>query len=435
MKTRFIKITAAFSVAAVFCVSTASLTSLQAASSESVKNKENELAEIQKKIDSYNDSINASKDEINGALARKETLDKQIELVESKIASTEELIAEYDNEIRNKNSEIVDMDSRIDVKYENFKSWLRTMQMFGNVSYIDMIMSSDSFVGFLENTERLGAMIKYQDTVMEDIRGDIADVGVQRDSIDKLRTEQLAIRDQMASDNKRLLELQSESENYIKQLEKNQAQYEQYLKDAKEAEDALAKQIEDELAAIAAEQERIRKEEESRRLAQQQNNNPGPNGATSSGGSMDGIDGSGTASGELPSFFWPVEGKYLVSSNFGICRGSYHRGIDIPAPSGTNIYAADSGTVTTAGWHISFGYYIIVSHGNGYATLYAHCSRLYVTKGQSVARGDTIGAVGTTGNSRGNHLHFETYKNGALTDPLGFYEYMKDKYTISIYYG
>lgn len=431
MKTRFIKITAALSVAAVFFASTASLTSFRAASSESVKNKENELAEIQKQIDQYNESINASKDEINGALARKEALDKQIELVESKIAFTEELIAEYDSEISSKNAEIVDMDSNIDEKYEGFKSWLRMMQMFGNVSYIDMIMSSDSFVGFLENTERLGALIKYQDSVMEDIRGDIADVGVQRDSIDKLLTEQVAIRDQMESDNRRLRELRSESENYIKQLEKNQAQYEQYLKDAQEAEEALGKQIEAELAAIAAEQERIRKEEESRRLAQQ-NKNPGTNNPT---GSMSGIDGDGTASGDSPSFFWPVEGKYLVSSNFGMCRGSYHRGIDIPAPSGTNIYAADSGTVTTAGWHISFGYYIIVSHGNGYATLYAHCSKLYVTKGQNVAKGDTIGAVGTTGNSKGNHLHFETYKNGALTDPLDFYEYMKDKYTISIYYG
>lgn len=77
--------------------------------------------------------------------------------------------------------------------------------------------------------------------------------------------------------------------------------------------------------------------------------------------------------------------------------------------------------------------YVIVSHGNGYATLYAHCTALYVSVGQKVTKGETIASVGSTGYSSGNHLHFEVRLNGVLTDPLTYYDYMKDKIVIQIY--
>lgn len=102
---------------------------------------------------------------------------------------------------------------------------------------------------------------------------------------------------------------------------------------------------------------------------------------------------------------------------------SYHKGADICAPYGTPIYAADSGVVTTAGYHYSYGNYVIINHGNGYRTLYAHASRLNVHVGQAVSQGDVIAYVGSTGNSSGNHCHFEVYVNGVRRSAREWFPY------------
>lgn len=110
------------------------------------------------------------------------------------------------------------------------------------------------------------------------------------------------------------------------------------------------------------------------------------------------------------SFIWPVPNYTYVSR----WMSSGHRGADICAPYGTTIIASDSGTVVAAGWHYSYGNYVEIDHGNGYKTLYGHMSSIAVTQGQAVAQGDKIGEVGSTGNSTGNHCHFEMFYNGSL---------------------
>lgn len=110
------------------------------------------------------------------------------------------------------------------------------------------------------------------------------------------------------------------------------------------------------------------------------------------------------------SFIWPVPNYKYVSR----WMGSGHRGADICAAYGTTIIASDSGTVVAAGWHYSYGNYVQIDHGNGYTTLYAHMSEILVSQGQAVSQGDAIGRVGSTGNSTGNHCHFEMTYNGAL---------------------
>lgn len=113
----------------------------------------------------------------------------------------------------------------------------------------------------------------------------------------------------------------------------------------------------------------------------------------------------------------PISG--IITTRFG-SRGYGHRGLDVAAPSGTPIKAAAGGTVTTAGWNNSYGYMLIVSHGNGVQTVYAHCSQLIAKNGQSVAQGQVIGKVGSTGYSTGPHLHFEIRVNGVLQDPQNY---------------
>ncbi len=119
------------------------------------------------------------------------------------------------------------------------------------------------------------------------------------------------------------------------------------------------------------------------------------------------------------SFMWPVPGYSYVSRWASLPGG--HRGADICAPYGTPILAADSGSVVAAGWHWSYGNYVEIDHGNGYRTLYAHMSSISVTQGQAVSQGQEIGKVGSTGNSTGNHCHFEVYSGGTLISARQFF--------------
>lgn len=114
---------------------------------------------------------------------------------------------------------------------------------------------------------------------------------------------------------------------------------------------------------------------------------------------------------------FPLQSYSYVSSRYGPRWGSQHTGIDFAASAGTKIRSWKSGTVTFAGWNGSYGYFIEVDHHNGQVSRYAHCSKLAVSKGQSVSQGEVIGYVGTTGNSTGNHLHFEIKVNGSFVNP------------------
>lgn len=131
-------------------------------------------------------------------------------------------------------------------------------------------------------------------------------------------------------------------------------------------------------------------------------------------------------------FQWPLPQSYTITSWFGYREDpftgeiAYHSGTDIGAPGGTPILAAADGTVTIANaidsWGGGYGYHIKINHNNALDTLYAHCSSICVTAGQEVKQGEVIGYVGTTGNSTGNHLHFEVWQNGERTDALGFFK-------------
>lgn len=114
----------------------------------------------------------------------------------------------------------------------------------------------------------------------------------------------------------------------------------------------------------------------------------------------------------------PINGT--ITSRFGNRRGSTHTGLDIATSLGTPIKAASSGTVTYAGWKESYGYLVVVQHSDSVQTYYAHCSKIYVSDGQQVSQGETIAAVGSTGNSTGPHLHLEIRVNGKAKNPQAY---------------
>ena len=146
------------------------------------------------------------------------------------------------------------------------------------------------------------------------------------------------------------------------------------------------------------------------------------------GGGMIGSDADWAGTGI---FAWPLPQSFTITSQFGYRTDpftgeiSYHSGTDIAAPYGTPVLAAAGGTVTVANatdpWGGSYGYYVKIQHDGTFDTLYAHCSSICVTPGQQVQQGEVIGYVGSTGNSTGNHLHFEVWENGQRMDSLKYY--------------
>ncbi|WP_252504953.1 M23 family metallopeptidase [Sporosarcina sp. Marseille-Q4943] len=116
-------------------------------------------------------------------------------------------------------------------------------------------------------------------------------------------------------------------------------------------------------------------------------------------------------------FKWPADGGY-ISSKMGKRWGRVHQGIDIARPSSRSIFASDNGVVTDAGYHGTYGNRVVITHNNGYKTLYAHLASIDVKEGQTVPQGAKIGVMGSTGRSTGMHLHFEVYKNGSNINPL-----------------
>lgn len=128
----------------------------------------------------------------------------------------------------------------------------------------------------------------------------------------------------------------------------------------------------------------------------------------------------GSSLPRVSSYTFPLKSYAYVSSEYGPRWGTTHTGIDFAAKAGTHIYSWRDGKVTFAGWSGGYGNFIIIDHGNGFVTRYAHCSKIAVTKGQTVSQGQIIGYVGTTGNSTGNHLHFEIKVNGRFVNPRNY---------------
>ncbi|HEX2118882.1 MAG TPA: peptidoglycan DD-metalloendopeptidase family protein [Acidimicrobiales bacterium] len=174
----------------------------------------------------------------------------------------------------------------------------------------------------------------------------------------------------------------------------------------KSALDVRIAQVTSEVAALAREESTLSALIRARQLPPEASDSPAPRSSGGGGGSAR-VSGSGLA--------WPTNGS--VTSGFGYRWGSLHAGIDIANGTGTPIRAAKAGTVILAGWNGGYGNCIVIDHGGGLSTLYGHMTRLRASEGQRVDQGDLIGDMGSTGNSTGSHLHFETRVNGSAQDP------------------
>ena len=362
------------------------------------------------------DALKAQRDAIKAQRQEKQAVVEQLEaekasVVEQKRAMDErntytlqqrqlnsEEIKLYDEMIADKELELINAQQLEQQQLERYRSRVRAMEENGNLNYFAMIFKSNN----------LGEMLTAMDDIGEIMENDQAlkDAYTRaRENTEEVKLEYEAYKEDIEAKQEVLREEQKELEKDIEEATKLILDLEKDLENRQAEFDAISAE---EDAANAAIDKLIAQLEAER--------------AAASVGSA----GGGTASG-TGSFVFPVASYVYISSRFGMrvhpITGQYksHTGMDIASNQGTAVYACDSGTVALAGWNGGYGNCIIIDHGNGYRTLYGHLSVISVSEGQTVSQGNTIGQVGSTGNSTGPHLHLEVFKNGNRIDPEQFY--------------
>ena len=375
-----------------------------AASSAELKDKlsslEEQKTEIKKELDST-----ASK--VSDVEATRAALQKEIALTKEEIDTVKAYIARLQDQIDVKSTELEAAQQALAEKEDTFAETVRTTYEEGEISYLEVLLNSSSFSDLLNRIEIVSSIMDDNKKIVAEYTAAKEDIQQKRDDLQKTQDEQVQYQDNLNYKSEELKSSEEQQKALQESLEAYQkeqkAEYERISNEMDSVSDQIAEQSRKEAAAAAAAAAAAKKK-----------------GTTSNQVTTTATRYSGT-------FTWPLPGYTNASSVYGwrthpiYGTRKFHKGEDIPAPTGAAIVAAASGTVTTAGWVSGYGNYTVINHGGGVMTAYGHQSAIYVSVGQTVSAGQTIGAVGSTGNSTGPHLHFEVYVNGATQNPMSYF--------------
>ncbi len=333
-----------------------------------------QLRRIQAKKNETAKDIKTLLRQIDDSKVRMSTLQKQIKVIESDLE-------ESFTRLEKAKLRVYEQDQML-------KKRLRVLYMNGTVSYLEVILNAADFSQFLDRYSQLSSLIEQDKDLL-------AKTQSERDLVAQQRKK---IQGQLASLNNKYFEVEDLKDS----LQVQEVQKEQLIKEIVVKEERLEEVSEEQEQAVV---ELARKESA---LLREKNKYE----FKYKGGKMS----------------WPVPSVQRITSYFGYRsdpfsgRKKMHKGIDIGAPAGTAIIAAEQGVVVVASWNSGYGNTVIIDHGKDVQTWYAHIRNggIKVRRGQQVNRGDKIAEVGTTGQSTGNHLHFEVRLNGTAVNPLGY---------------
>ena len=354
----------------------------------------NELKEDASDLKGKRKELEAKLDELADdkaeAIRRKGLLDEQVANTSAQIQNVEAQIAKYAELISQTEAELADAESREAAQYALFCERVRKMEEQGKVDYWTVLFRADSFSDLLGRLDIVNEIMDYDQRVIDDLKTLQAEISDTKASLEASKADSEAAKAELVTMKSELEAQRTAANRVIQQLVANENETEATLEE------------------MEAEQERIQAEiqELSRKLAaelaakgKEQKFNPG-------------------------GYIWPVDSRYITSTVGGRASpggvgSTNHQGTDIGRVGYTSpIYAAKDGTVIVSQYSSSYGNYVVVSHGSGNTTLYAHMSSRKVTVGQYVLQGDVLGITGSTGNSTGPHLHFEVTENGVRINPL-----------------
>ena len=384
---------------------------------DEVQNRQEELKQENEDLQA---KIDALKEDEEAALAYQEELTGKIDENEQKIDQARATIEEMNGKIKELEARISLSEEKYQGTIDAFKERLKALYVSGGSSLgaLEIRLDSESLSEFFTRQElvevmaqRDQSMLDQLDAYMEETQGD---------------REELVAAQQEVADSKKAIEaaqdelevLYEENDLLVASLEGQQAQAQGQIA-ANEAEDA---ELQAQLEALIAERNREEEEKRQQALQNQQAQNGGSDGGEGatqpSGGTGVERVTPGLQSGFSP--IWPLPGVGVgsITGHFGdMYFNGPHNGLDIGAGYGTPIVAAQAGEVISAQYHWSWGNNVLIWHNETFSTRYAHMSSIAVSAGQYVEQGQIIGYVGSTGESFGNHLHFEVYYGGSRVDP------------------
>ncbi len=399
-------------IGSVIVAAVGSMTAGAVTASQSALNNLKDQAEaLAKKKQEIQAQIDSTEYEQFTALAKKAVLDEQASITQEEIDNTNALIDEYNNLIDEKEIEINEAQQEVDKQWDTYRTRIRAMEENGKISYFEILFNASSFTDLLGRIDYISEIMEADRRLCSELADAKQAVEDAKTELESAVSEQEAARVQLMDYENLLTQQVAEAQEFINSLEDDLDAF----MAAYEENEAAEAQIDDQIAEMEKELERIEREKAAAAAAAAANNGGSTGG--SSGGSV-----SGTGS-----FIWPSAASRIVTSPFGTRfhpishQYKTHNGIDIGAAYGTAVLAADGGTVTVSTYSSSYGNYIVINHNNGTKTLYAHMSSRYVEAGDSVSQGSTIGAVGSTGYSTGPHLHFEVFVNGSRVNPLNYF--------------
>lgn len=342
-----------------------------------------EKKELQEKLD-------ALADDKSEAINRKILLDQQIANTTAQIQNVEAQIDQYAALITQTQAELVEAQEKEEAQYELFCSRVRAMEERGTISYWSVLFKADSFTDLLSRLDIINEIMDSDQAVIDELEALQAEIETKMSELETSKAEEENAKAELVSKKNELDAQRKEANAVIQELSSNESETEAALSDLQAEQDALwaeAQRLSDQLVAQQAAN------------GQSTESNPG-------------------------GYIWPVDSRYITSTVGGRASpggigSTNHKGTDIGRVGYTSsVYASKAGTVIVSQYSSSYGNYVVISHGSGNTTLYAHMSSRKVSVGDYVNQGDVIGITGSTGNSTGPHLHFEVTENGVRVNPL-----------------
>lgn len=321
-------------------------------------------------------------------------IDNDLELARQEVENLEAQIHQYNLLVAEKQAELDELTEKQNTLMQKFRLRMRSLQERGNISYWQVLFHSASFEDMLMRKTMVEEIAASDQRMLGQIRENAEQVLLAKESLTEQRAMLEEKKVEQAAAQEALEQKRAESDQAISELIASRQDLVEEQERIQDDMDALEKEI-------AAREEELNR--------QQQQNNYVP--VVTEAGFLFPVSLNGYQCMTSPY-------GYRVHPISGVTR--LHNGVDLAAVTGTPIFASKSGVVTTAciGWGNGYGNHVVINHGDGFSTLYAHQSALNVYEGQIVSQGDVIGYVGSTGNSTGPHLHFTVFKNGETINPM-----------------
>lgn len=351
---------------------------------EQPKDLQTQRNELQNQLNDANNELGEVQSNLSENLQQVEKLDEKIKTSEEKLQEQESKITELKNSITEIEEELNTVTEKQQKQQDLFEKRIVALYEAGETQYLDIILKSRNLSEFLSSYYVISEMAEIDKNLLDDLSEKKKTIDLTKQKLENEKEELATIAENQTRMAKTLENTKQMRENFIAKLSDDE------------------KNLQSKIDEINAQYEEVNRQ--ILELAQQ------------------GLD-TVYIGGELA---WPVPGYTRITSKYAMrvhpITGQYklHTGVDIGAPTGANFIAANDGIVTKAGMNTAYGNMVIIDHGGGISTLYAHGSEILVQVGQQVKRGDPVLKVGSTGYSTGPHAHFEVRINGVTTDPLPY---------------